>query len=132
MSAAKLEKLLSVKQARELYLGSYSKAEIYRMLECGQLRGLWERRGSRRHWSIPLSAIADFLESLHSNRELLGRVPVPSQRSTFIPGAAPFLSPREQRDRSRGAVSGIALVHTSSASRIHDLGAAPREIKEEL
>ena len=54
------EKLLSVRQARELYLGSYSKAELYRMLECGQLRGLWERRGSRRHWSIPLSAIAAY------------------------------------------------------------------------
>jgi hypothetical protein len=131
MSAAKLEKLLSVKQARELYLGSYSKAEIYRMLECGQLRGLWERRGSRRHWSIPLSAIADFLESLHSNRELLGRVPT-SPLETFNSGAAPLLLPREQRDRSRGAVSGIALVHPTSGSRIHDLGAAPRGIKEEL
>jgi len=65
----KLEKLLSVKQARELFLGSYSKAEIYRMLECGQIRGLWERRGTRRHWSIPVSAIAEFIERLKDNSD---------------------------------------------------------------
>ena len=121
MKSREPERLLSVKRAQQI-LGSYSKAEIYRMLYDGELRGFWQQRGVRRHWSIPISSLTEFIERLHSNQTDIGGGLEDHRSSSLYSSsgkAAPFLSPHEQ-------------VHPTSGSRIHDFGAAPRGIKEEL
>jgi hypothetical protein len=65
----KPELLVSSRQAREQYLQSYSLREIYRMCERGELRAVYEQRGDRRKWSIPVSAILEFQQSLIPNSD---------------------------------------------------------------
>lgn len=89
MKTGKLEQLLSAKKAQELYLSSYSVRAIYQMMETGQLRALFEQRGNRRKWSIPLSAIAEFVARLEDNQHI------------EPPGLDPFFYPL-RRGRTRG------------------------------
>lgn len=86
------------------WLCSYSRTAIYKMLDDGELRGSWQWRrfgGTlRRHWSIPLSAIVEFLESLHSNR----KIRFPGEHRDKKSGAriAHCFPPTEQRVASPG------------------------------
>lgn len=60
------ELLISPRQAQREHLRSYSVSEVYRMCERGEIRAFYEQRGNRRKWSIPVSAILEFQQSLVS------------------------------------------------------------------
>jgi len=61
------ELMIPPRQVREQYLRSYGLSEIYRLLYLGRIRAAYEQRKNRRKWSIPVSAILEFQQTLIPN-----------------------------------------------------------------